>query len=212
MTDLVVIYDPDLELGAIINADERVSWGPAMIGPEAPVILQSFIDNTPFDVSTLDTFTAAAAFADFLDRLVAARTPATADPPAVPVVNASGQPMAPETVPGATHGAPTDEPPAVQPADTDSAVESNESPAGASITAGSTPFTAPEGTGSPMAGAVTYANDPNTAPAEAATVATRTQQCAMCEGGGTVQMGPDEPAAQCGMCNGTGTVTVPLAT
>lgn len=190
MTDLVVIYDPALELGAIINTDERVSWGPAMIGPEATVILQSFIDNTPFDVSTLDTFTAAAAFADFLDRLVAARTPATAETPAVPVVNASGQPMAPETVPGATHGAPTDEPPAVQPADTDSGVEANASPASASITPPGGQFV----------------------PVDPSPTQTTQQQCAMCGGNGTVALVDNEPAVQCGMCGGTGVVTVTATT
>lgn len=186
MADLVVIYDPALELGAIINTDERVSWGPAMIGPEAPVILQSFIDSTPFDVSELDTYTAARAFADFLDKLVAARTPAQT-PPETGQVVASGDPeVAVPDPPGTAQGAPTDQPPAPQPADTDPGVEANESPASASIAAGQAPYA------------------PNPAPL----TTTTQQQCAVCEGTGQVQMGEGEPAAQCGLCGGSGQVTV----
>lgn len=186
MAELVVIYDPALELAAIINTDERVSWGPAMIGPEAPVILQSFIDTTPFDVSELDTYTAARAFADFLDKLVAARTPAPPDPPAGQVEPSGDPGVAVPDPPGTAQGAPTDQPPAVQPADTDPGVEANPSPASAPIVH----VGLPTGAGSPPA--------PQTV----------LQQCAVCEGTGTVQMGEGEPAAQCGLCGGSGQVTV----
>lgn len=189
MAELVVIYDPALELAAIINTDERVSWGPAMIGPEAPVILQSFIDTTPFDVSMLDTYTAAQMFADFLDKLVEARAAPPADPPASSVVSGGHMELDSFGVPTTAHGAPTDQPPAPQPLDTDPGVEANESPASAPIVHAGLPT----GAGSPPV--------PQTV----------LQQCAVCEGTGTVQMGEGEPAAQCGLCGGSGQVTVAVS-
>jgi hypothetical protein len=186
MAELQVIYDPQLELAAILNVDERIGWGPAMVGPDAPIILQAFIDQTPFDVSALDSYTAAVAFNQFLDKLVErnAATAATVDP--VPVGPDDDSGVADQTVPTAAQGAPTDEPPAVQPADTDSSVEADESPASASIEAGRTPFVPPD------------------TPAPPTTV----QPCMLCDGTGMVQTDPDAPAATCGMCNGSGKVTV----
>ena len=60
--DPVVIYDPTLELAAIVNLDDLTAWGPVYKGPDAQDILQGFIDAAPFDVTILDTDTAKALF------------------------------------------------------------------------------------------------------------------------------------------------------
>lgn len=70
MAELAVIYDPALEVAAIINLDEQRAFGPAMVGPEAGEVLQAFIDATPFDLSELGTIEACLAFGSFLDRMV----------------------------------------------------------------------------------------------------------------------------------------------
>ena len=66
MANLEVIYDPAKELAAIINTDDRQGWGPAMIGPQAGMILQTFLDTVPFDLSIMSSYDATQAFSDFL--------------------------------------------------------------------------------------------------------------------------------------------------
>jgi hypothetical protein len=119
MTDLVVIYDPLLEMAAVVDIDARRSWGPAMIGSESKSILEAWIEGMPFDAGLLDSTTAATVFADWLQVVVAATqtTPATAPPGALEPPDDPGvDPAALAEHEASAAGA---EPPAPQPADTD---------------------------------------------------------------------------------------------
>ena len=78
MAELEVIYDPAKEVAAIVNVDQRCAWGPAMVGPNAGRILETFIDTVPFVISELSTHDAVAAFTSFLDRVGMASQEATA--------------------------------------------------------------------------------------------------------------------------------------
>lgn len=92
MAELEVIYDPAKELACIVNVDERMGWGPAMIGPNAGQILQAFIDTAPFDLTLLGSFDAQRAFTSFLERAgLAAPAPETESdtPPVVETGNGS---------------------------------------------------------------------------------------------------------------------------
>lgn len=68
MAELEVIYDPDMQIAAVVNVDEQCGWGPAMIGPNAKQLLTLFIDTVPFDVSQLASSEATAAFKSFLEQ------------------------------------------------------------------------------------------------------------------------------------------------
>jgi hypothetical protein len=76
MADFVVIYDPTLELGSIVDLDTLTSWGPVYKGPDAQEILQGFLDAAPFDVSILTTEQAVKLFWSLGQTI---DTPATAE-------------------------------------------------------------------------------------------------------------------------------------
>src|ERR1700752_65970 len=88
MADLQVIYDSQLEIAAIVNVDERVAWGPAMIGPDAATLLQSFIRSTPFDVPLMTTYDALKAFEQFHES----------QPPPKPISQPASDQSSPEPV------------------------------------------------------------------------------------------------------------------
>lgn len=186
MADLEVVYDPAKEMATIVNVDERRGWGPAMIGPDAGIILQAFIDSMPFDVSVLNEYDACQVFNGFLDGLAAGATETATPDTDSPVVESGSAGVADETVPGAEHGAPTDQPPGPAPADTDTGVE---------VDQGETDQVIPP-------------HDPAFGLEPVAESHFTRETCVMCDGNGTVQISPDEPAAQCGMCKGQGSVLV----
>lgn len=119
MANLVVIYDSDRELAAIVDTDTRMGWGPAMIGPQAGDILAGWVESMPFDVGILDPHTANRVFQEWVEGLVAAASqaaPASLDGSLEP----SGGPSLDSSPPDRT--GPADggtEPPAPAPADTD---------------------------------------------------------------------------------------------
>lgn len=70
MAHLEVVYDPAKEMAAIVNVDERQSWGPAMVGPDAGQLLQTWLDAMPFDVAILDVNIATQLFQEWLVEMV----------------------------------------------------------------------------------------------------------------------------------------------
>jgi len=184
MADLVVIYDPVLEMGAIVDVDEQASWGPAMVGPQAADILQAFLDSVPFDMTTMPTMFVTDAFRSFLDRIVAAAPQTQAPPDSDAVVQQANPGMADGTVVTTAQGAPTDEPPAPAPHDTDASVETH---------AGETDQVMQPGAAYSPAGAI----EPP-----------QYQQCVLCDGLGVVSQGEGQAPQPCGMCGGKGKVPV----
>ena len=128
MAELQVIYDPNLELAAIVNVDERMGWGPAMIGPQAGNILQAFIDTCPFDVSEMDAYTAARTFASFLDNAGLA-APDTTPTPETGTVDTSAD-TGVDTANALAEAEATNagDVPAEQPADTDTPQDTSTAP------------------------------------------------------------------------------------
>lgn len=55
MPDLQVVYDPSIQVGAIVDLDTNMGWGPICPGPEGGSLLQSFIDGMPFDITILSS-------------------------------------------------------------------------------------------------------------------------------------------------------------
>lgn len=53
MSDLQVIYDPALQIGAIVDLDTNLGFGPICPGPDGGNLLQAFVDGMPFDVGIL---------------------------------------------------------------------------------------------------------------------------------------------------------------
>jgi hypothetical protein len=119
MDNLVVIFDPVLEIAAIVHTDNHVGWGPAMIGPDAPKQLQAFIDQTPFDIGELDTWSAASAFKQFLERNVPAAPPETGTVDQLPPEPVPDTTVAPDALAVAEATQTAASPPAPAPADTD---------------------------------------------------------------------------------------------
>lgn len=117
--NLMVIFDPELEMAAIVNTELRVGWGPAMVGPQAGVILNAFIETTPFDITHFNSYDVKRAFDSFLEsaglEAGTPETPITENPVEsdTGAQLANGNALAERTATGST-----DVPPA-QPADTD---------------------------------------------------------------------------------------------
>lgn len=55
MADYIVIYDPAKQIAAIVNADDRIGFGPAFIGPDAEKALTQFLESIDYDVSAVDS-------------------------------------------------------------------------------------------------------------------------------------------------------------
>lgn len=119
MANLVVVYDADKEMAAIVDTDERRSWGPAMVGPDAGDMLQTWIERMPFDVTILDERVAAQLFTEWLADMVkgATETPPTADPGPLEPLGSGSLDEAPRAEHEAAEAG--DGPPEPQPADTD---------------------------------------------------------------------------------------------
>ena len=128
MADLTVIYDPESEIAAIVNVDDRCGWGPAMIGPNAQEVLQAFIDSHPYDVTIYPASYVQQAFQSFLDTIGGGgqSAPAQGDPVAAESPGGTGvdggAPLAQAEAANAT------DTPGPQPADTDMEADQGEAP------------------------------------------------------------------------------------
>lgn len=164
MTSLVVIYDSDRELAAIVDTDGRCGWGPAMIGPNAGEILNGWIESMPFDVGMLPPDVARLVFQEWIDGLVAAATETAAPSPDSPLEPPVDQGVAwtAEDEPGPAYE--SAEPPGPQPADTD--MEADASPP-------------PQVVDCPLCGATGVTSDGEDG---------ATKVCPMCEGRKVVRM------------------------
>lgn len=98
MSDLQVIYDPSLEIGAIIDLDTNMGWGPMCPGPRGGELLQAFVDGMPFDLSILQPEQARDIFLSVFrdDAAAAIQTPAApagnaVEPTSDPVATAAAQ-------------------------------------------------------------------------------------------------------------------------
>lgn len=119
MAHLEVIYDPAKQMAAVVNVDEQRSWGPAMIGPDAGEILQTWVTATPFDVSILADYDACQAFASFLQVVAGVASDQAPTPPDSPLEPSGGPDLDGAALAqreAADGGA---QPPEPQPADTD---------------------------------------------------------------------------------------------
>lgn len=184
MADLQVIYDPNLEIGAIIDLDTNLGWGPMCPGPTGGELLQAFVDGMPFDLAILTPEQARDIFLSVFrnDATAAIEAKTTGDSP--PMVE-SGDTTAVDTALATAEAvASAGAPPDPQPADTDMAADTSQTD--------------------------TVTVDPTVAPSNlpdaAATVApsnadTVQANCLICNPQGT---GSNNPA--CPVCGGTGHV------
>jgi hypothetical protein len=131
VAQLEVIFDPVKELAAIVNVDERRSWGPAMIGPNAGAYLDGWLAAMPFDPVILDEGTACEVFVSFLAELGDALDEIPPTPDIEPLEPIHGRGMEDAALAEAVASASGAEPPSPQPADTD--VAGDESPPSAVV-------------------------------------------------------------------------------
>lgn len=184
MSDLQVVYDPTLELGAIVDLDTNMGWGPMCPGPRGAELLQAFVDGMPFDVTILSPEQARDIFMSVFRQDAAESITAPAAP--------AGNPVEPDNDPVATaaaSGTPgpveaASSAPAAQSADTDMAADAG------------------------TAGAVTVDPTPEvqlsasvTPGIESQPASTPTANCLVCNANG---QGSTNPA--CVVCGGTGKV------
>lgn len=128
MVTLVVVFDADKEMAAIVDTDSRMGWGPAMVGPAAGEILQGFIESMPFDVGVVGSAVAAHIFQQWIDGLTATAAQAAPTSPDSPL-ESPGNPTVDQTPPDRT--GPADggsEPPESGPADTDMEADEGAAP------------------------------------------------------------------------------------
>lgn len=119
MADRVVIYDPDLQLGAVIDTDGMRALGPVGGGPNAKGELSQFIGLMPDTVWNLSTYDLAKAYMEFWSENFASLydTPESSAPS--PVEQPANPPSAPERQATAEATATAASPPPLAPADTD---------------------------------------------------------------------------------------------
>lgn len=185
MSDLQVVYDPNLEIGAIIDLDTNMGWGPICPGPKGGELLQAFVDGMPFDLAILQPEQARDIFLSVFREDAAAAiqdaAPATdnqVEPPSDPVATAAASGAAEPVEETSTV-------PAEQPADTDMAADTSQTDT----------VTVPDPI--PPASTATPSMD-------AGSTVTQPQQanCLVCNANG---QGSTNPA--CVVCGGTGKVT-----
>lgn len=188
MTDLQVVYDPTLELGAIVDLDTNMGWGPMCPGPRGAELLQAFVDGMPFDVTILSPEQARDIFLSVFRQDAAESIQAPAAP--------AGGSVEPDNDPVATaaaSGTPgpmeaTGSAPAPQPADTDLAADTSQTD---TVTADPTQVV-------PTIPAAISTEAPNG-------VTSTQANCLVCNANG---QGSTNPA--CPVCGGTGKVAVVL--
>lgn len=184
MSDLQVVYDPTLEMGAIIDLDTNMGWGPVCPGPRGGELLQAFVDGMPFDLSILEPEQARDIFLSVFRQDAAESIEAPAAP--------AGSAVEPNNDPVATAAAlgtagpveATGTVPVAQPADTDMAADTSQTDQ----------VTMPDPTPPPSTEGGSTAPSPTaTTPAQA--------NCLVCNANGQGSTNPG-----CVVCGGTGKV------
>lgn len=188
MTDYIVLYDPVKEIGAIVNVDNRIGFGPAMIGPDAERALTEFMESFEYDPAEVES----AVLRDWFEQWAGEHF--------LPSEGAPGAPLSPAgssvesvgdngvALAEATAAASAGEPPAPQPADTDP--EAGESEAG--------PVMDPIPTTGPT---VTDTGGDQT---------TYVGTCFACNGEGTITIDPAVGPVLCSACRGSGHLPPPV--
>lgn len=187
MSDLQVIYDPTLEIAAIVDLDTNMGWGPMCPGPKAADLLQAYVDGMPFDLAILTPEQARDIFLSVF-REQAAGDIAAAAAPAGSAVEPSSDPVADAAASGAA--GPVEETgsvPPEQPADADMAADTGETD---QVTVPD-PIP-PASTGTPTTGV------------GSTTTPQQQVNCLVCNADG---QGSTNPA--CVVCGGTGKVAAP---
>jgi hypothetical protein len=184
MPDLNVVYDDKLQIGAIVDLDTNMGWGPICPGPDGGNLLQAFIDGMPFDLTILSSEQARdiflSVFREDAERSIASQTandPDTLVAPHDPVATASA--FGDSTIVEEASSAP---PPA--PADSDAGATGSEMTAAQTDPTVTVPYSQP------------IVADP-VVPVSAPTVS----NCLLCNSDGTGSKNPG-----CVMCGGTGKV------
>lgn len=185
MSDLQVVYDPNLEIGAIIDLDTNMGWGPICPGPKGGELLQAFVDGMPFDLAILQPEQARDIFLSvFRDDAAAAIQDAA--PAAGDTVGQANDPVATAAASGTAE--PVDETstvPPKQPSDADMAADTSQTD---TVTMDPTPQVTPT---------VSQTDVPSTS-----VTSSSTANCLVCNANG---QGSTNPA--CVVCGGTGKVT-----
>lgn len=126
--DLAVIYDPNVEMAALVDTDAMRALGPIGIGPDAQTELQAFVTAMPEAVMESTSYDLCRVWAQFWQSNFASAHATTGESDTGTVDTPSGSHSDDETVVTAATGGHTDEPPEAQPADTDVETHASEAP------------------------------------------------------------------------------------
>ena len=180
--DIVVTYDPVLEMAAIVDTQNRIGFGPAYIGPNANTVLEAFLDSIAYDVTEVDSAVLRDWFEQFAAVFPAPTTAETGTPVTGAVVDSPPTSVADETALAEHTATNTTETPAPAPADTD--MEADAGKADTVTTDGPTEL------------------PPESEPPNAA--ATYDGPCPACSGTGSVPGSEGAATLTCNLCHGTG--------
>lgn len=82
MGELVVIFDRDKEVAALVDMEDRIGRGPAMIGPSAGDMLEAFLQTIPYDLTGVSSYELRRWFEQFAGPPAAPTPPPAAETPA----------------------------------------------------------------------------------------------------------------------------------
>jgi hypothetical protein len=187
MADYIVIYDPAKEIAAIVNADYRIGFGPAFIGPDAEKALTEWLESIDYDVSEVDSAVLRSWFEGWVGEHFrpSMLSPAETDNGSVVAGDDPGMDAAAHLAEQAAAGYSAI--PEPQPADTD--------------------MEADEGTPTPVADPTTASEVP--AGSDGSNPPPYVGDCFACNGNGLIDLVPGEPSVTCSACRGTGKLPAP---
>jgi hypothetical protein len=185
MADLIVIFDADKQMAAIVDADTRTGFGPAMIGSDAAQQLEAFLATVPYDLTSVPSTTVRDWFEQFSEAFhpPAATAAVAADTGVVVAAGSAG--VDADAAAAAAEAVNATSTPAPAPADTDMAAH--------------------QGAEDQVAQAVRQ--DPTPATVAAAQPVVQPGPCPLCNGTGNIPGTAAGELVTCNMCHGTGTVT-----
>lgn len=128
MADRLVIYDPNLQLGTVVDSDDMLSLGPVGAGPNAAQELQQFINHMPEVIWDMSSYELRTAYLQFWEANFSSlyEQPQPDSQPAVVESNGAGGDA--EALAEAEASTAADAPPPPQPADTDTEAQAEAPP------------------------------------------------------------------------------------
>jgi hypothetical protein len=76
--DLIVVFDREKEIAVAVDTENRVGFGPGMIGPDAGEVLEAFYASIPYDLEEASSYMVRGWFETFAETYPFPQAPTTA--------------------------------------------------------------------------------------------------------------------------------------